>query len=100
MESSNFSPEKTAAHQARPILESRLVHAARIHRRRLDDALEEAFNRACAVNNLGAATDLLVVLEKWHGKSVNPYGSERRINDTNVKSMRADLDRLTASRLS
>lgn len=66
-------------------------------RRRLDDAVEEIFNRACASSNLDEAADLLAVLKKWTGK--RREGRERRRrNGSDIKAMQAELERLTALR--
>jgi hypothetical protein len=65
-------------------------------KRRLDDDLEEVFNRACATNDLEAAADLLVLLEKWHARRSAAYGRERRINGASLERVRKELERLTA----
>jgi hypothetical protein len=66
-------------------------------RRRLDDAIEEIFNRACASNNLDEAADLLAVLKKWTGKRRDRRDRRRR-NGSDIKTMQAELERLTALR--
>jgi hypothetical protein len=66
-------------------------------RRRLDDAVEEIFNRACASNNLDEAADLLAVLEKWNS-SRKDHSRRRRSNERDIKTMRAELERRTALR--
>ncbi len=71
---------------------------ARLHqalKRRLDDDVEEVFNRACATNDLEAAADLLALLEKWHQRRTTSYGRERRISGAHVERARKDLERLT-----
>jgi hypothetical protein len=65
--------------------------------RRLDDAVEEIFNRACASNNLDEAADLLAVLKKWTGKRTSRRERRRR-NGSDIKAMQAELERLTALR--
>jgi hypothetical protein len=89
-------PGQTAAPKASPICESRLVHAAQGHNRRIDDAIEEVFYRACAGDNVRLAADLLAMLEKQRGTRVGHYGAERRVNDTHIKAMRAELRRRRA----
>ena len=86
-------------HQA-PTPGARVVNSIRHHRRRLDDSLVDIFRRATASNNLDAAADLLTVLEKWHLRRKTKYGRERRIGDAEIKTMRTDLNRLTALRIS
>ena len=98
--SSRFRGNATTNLRPPPIPDIRLALFKPVHRRRLDDALEAVFNRACATNNLDAAADVLTVLEKWHGRRVAGYGRERRISDMKVKTMRSELVRLTASRIS
>jgi hypothetical protein len=66
-------------------------------RRRLDDAVEEIFNRACASNNLDEAADLLAVLEKWSSTGKD-HSRRRRSNERNIKTMRAELEHRTALR--
>jgi hypothetical protein len=79
---------------------NRLAPANWVARRRLDDALVEIFNRACAGNNLDAAADLLALLEKWHERRKSKYRGERRISDESLIARRAELERLTALRMS
>jgi hypothetical protein len=78
----------------------RIMDFGRRHRRRLGDSLADIFTRAVASNNLDGAADLLTILEKWQQRRVTKYGRERRISDAELKAMRADLDRLTAVRIS
>src|ERR1700733_13990710 len=68
------------------------------YRRRLDDAMVAVFDRACTTNNLDAAADVLEVLITWHRRRSAKYGRERRINDDHLKSMLAELKRLTTLR--
>jgi hypothetical protein len=63
-------------------------------KRRLDDDIEEVFNRACATNDLEAAGDLLALLEKWYARRSASYGRERRISGANLARTRRELDRL------
>jgi hypothetical protein len=71
----------------------------RILRRRLDDDVEELFDRACAQNELEKAADLLVLLENFHARRSVAYGRERRLSNAAVERARAKLKRLTAGRL-
>jgi hypothetical protein len=73
---------------------ARLARVNQSLKRRLDDDLEEVFNRACAANDLEAAGDLLSVLEKWHARRAASYGRERRINSASLDRARKDLERL------
>jgi hypothetical protein len=68
------------------------------YHRRLDDAMVAIFDRACSSNNLDSAADVLEVLITWHRRRSAKYGRERRINDDHLKSMLAELKRLTTLR--
>jgi hypothetical protein len=76
---------------------ARVTRPDLVVRRRLDDTLEEIFNRACASNNLDEAADLLAVLKKWTGKRRDRCERRRR-NGRDIKAMQAELERLTALR--
>jgi aminoglycoside phosphotransferase (APT) family kinase protein len=77
---------------------ARMIASSRDYRRRLDDAMVAVFDRACYTNNLDAAADVLEVLITWHRRRSTKYGRERRINDDHLKSMLAELKRLTILR--
>jgi len=77
---------------------ARIIPSGRTYRRRLDDAMVAVFDRACRTNNLDAAADVLEVLITWHRRRSTKYGRERRINDDHLKSMLAELKRLTILR--
>jgi len=77
---------------------ARMPPSSRAYRRRLDDAMVAVFDRACYTNNLDAAADVLEVLIMWHRRRSTKYGRERRINDDHLKSMLAELKRLTILR--
>jgi len=73
---------------------SRLARVNQSLKRRLDDDVEEVFNRACATNDLEAASDLLTLLEKWHARRSASYGRERRISGVSLQRARKELERL------
>ncbi len=75
---------------------ARLARVNQSLKRRLDDDVEEVFNRACASNDLESATDLLALLEKWHTRRSANYGRERRIAGANLQRARKELERLSA----
>jgi|SRR5580698_8495638 hypothetical protein len=77
---------------------SRMARVNQSLKRRLDDDVEEVFNRACATNDLEAATDLLTLLEKWHARRSASYGRERRISGVSLQRARKELERLTMLR--
>ena len=75
---------------------ARLARVNQSLKRRLDDDVEEVFSRACATNDLVAATDLLGLLEKWHARRAASYGRERRISGAGLARARKELERLAA----
>ena len=83
----------SSLHEMR-IPSARLARVNQSLKRRLDDDVEEVFNRACATNDLEAAGDLLALLEKWHVRRSASYGRERRISGANLARTRKELDRL------
>jgi len=88
-------PKSSSLHEIN-IPGARLARVNQSLKRRLDDDVEEVFNRACATNDLEAATDLLVLLEKWHARRSASYGRERRISGASLLRARKELDRLNA----
>jgi hypothetical protein len=86
--------------RAPPTPDFRLALSRPVHRRRLDDAMIAIFEQACAGNNLDAAAEVLTVLETWHERRSARYGSERRIEDKHLVTMRSELKRLVASGVS
>ena len=88
-----LSNKSTALHDVR-IPGERLARVNQSLKRRLDDDLEEVFNRALATNDLEAAADLMAVMEKWHARRSASYGRERRINSASLDRARKELDRM------
>ena len=89
--------KRANSHEAR-IPGARMARLNQSLRRRLDDDVEEVFNRACTSNDLEAAADLLTVLERWHERRSATYGKERRINGAAIQRVRRELDRLRVLR--
>jgi hypothetical protein len=75
------------------------AQARRMPRRRLDDQIETLYHRACIVQDLEAASDLLTLLEKWFQRRSARSGTDRR-NDAGLRRARRELDRLTQARQS
>lgn len=73
---------------------SRLTRLNQSLKRRLDDDLEDVFNRACATRDIESARDLLALMEKWHQRRAERYGRERRINSAALERARAEMNRL------
>ena len=94
MRTFGFIGNKTNLHEVR-IPGARLARVNQSLKRRLDDDVEEVFSRACASNDLEAAADLLILLEKWHARRSASYGRERRISGANLIRARKELERLT-----
>ena len=88
----------SALHEVR-VPGARLARVNQSLKRRLDDDVEEIFNRACATNDLEAAHDLLALLEKWHARRSASYGRERRIGGAALQRARGELERLAALRV-
>jgi len=98
MRTFGFMVKRSAALHEVQIPTARLARVNQSLKRRLDDDVEEVFNRACATNDLEAANDLLRVLEKWHARRSASYGRERRISGAGLARARKELDRLTMLR--
>ena len=93
----SFLGKKTNLHEVR-IPVGRLDRINQSLKRRLDDDIEGVFNRACASNDLEAATDLLRLLEKQHARRAPGLARERRVSSANLQQARRDLERLAALR--
>jgi hypothetical protein len=94
MRTFGFIGNKAHPHEVR-IPGARLARMNQSLKRRLDDDVEEVFSRACATNDLEAAADLLMLLEKWHARRSANYGRERRISGANLLRARKELERLS-----
>ena len=94
----SFRGNKSSAMTEVAIPGARLARVNQAHKRRLDDDVEDVFHRACATNDLESATDLLLLLEKWHTRRSESYGRERRISSANLQRARKELERRSASR--
>jgi hypothetical protein len=88
----------TSLHQA-PLPGRQPTQSSRSPHRRLDDEMVAVFERACRINNLDAAGEVLELLEASHQRRSVRYGRERRIDDGHLTSMRSELKRLKATRL-
>jgi hypothetical protein len=94
MRTFGFIGNKTTRMHEVQIPGARLARVNQSLKRRLDDDVEEVFNRACATNDLESAADLLTLLEKWHARRQANYGRERRITGAGLERARKELDRL------
>jgi hypothetical protein len=84
-------------HEAR-IPDSRIARINQSVRRRLEDDLEDMIRRACAGNDLEAATELLELLKKWQERRASKFGRDRRVREAEFESIREDLYRLCVLR--
>jgi hypothetical protein len=94
MRTFGFIGSKTTRMHEVQIPGARLARVNQSLKRRLDDDVEEVFNRACATNDLESASDLLALLEKWHARRQANYGRERRITGVGLQRARKELERL------
>ena len=72
---------------------SRLGRVNQAHRRRLSDAVEDVFVRACIDNDLRTAAGLFLLLDDLFTRRCKDHGQERRINDDALVQARAQLER-------
>jgi hypothetical protein len=78
----------------RQIPSHRMDRIVQAHHRRLDDALENAFQRACLNDDLDVAVALLGVLELMHQRRVDRFGKNRPIDDTAIVRVRGNVAQL------
>jgi hypothetical protein len=71
--------------------QERLERVNTAFRRRLDDAVEDVFSRACLSGDLQTATELLAVLENMHQRRQVAVGHDRRLSDTTLMRARREL---------
>lgn len=87
-----FESRPTETVQAIP--SGRLDRLRQSFRRRLSDAVEEVFHRACVENDLRTAAGLYAILEDIHIRRVKAHGTfDRRISDEALIKARSELDR-------
>ena len=60
-------------------------------RRRLDDAVEDVFNRACLNGDLQTAAELLAVLANMHQRRQLAVGRDRRLSEAALVRARREL---------
>jgi len=75
------------------IPEGRMNRVRQSFRRRLGDALEEVFHRACVENDLRTAAGLYAVLEDLHKRRHSLHGYDRRTGDGILLQARQELER-------
>ncbi len=75
------------------IPDSRLARVFDPQSYRMDDDIAAVFHHACASGDLGAADDLLMLLEKWHANRQYRDEAGKRGRATILKRLRCELDR-------
>ena len=78
------------------IPETRMDRLRQSYRRRLSDALEDVFHRACTENDFRTAACLYAVLEDMYRRRQNTYGSERRFSEDVLTRAREALEQCRA----
>lgn len=78
---------------------ARLAQAMAVLRRRVTDAVEDAFGRACLANDLATARDLMIVLERMAQRGAHWPGGERRRISGQVERLRDELGRCATLRV-
>lgn len=68
-----------------------LVQLKHMLRRRLDDAVEDVFQRACLMGDLRTAEELLGVLENMEARRMLRYETDRRAHDDTLTRLRENL---------
>ena len=71
----------------------RLERINQILRRRLDDSVEDVFDRACLHGDLDPAAELLDVLKAMHARRQVRAGPERRTSDQAIRRASEELAR-------
>lgn len=66
-------------------------------RRRVEDDLEVAFQRALATGQIEVASDILAMLETWRARHACQSVPERRAGGINLRLMREELEGLKKS---
>ena len=79
------------------IPESRMERLRQSYRRRMSDALEEVFHRACVEADLRTATCLFAVLQDLHHRRRSTYGGERRFAEDAIAKAELELERCRTS---
>jgi hypothetical protein len=76
----------------------RLDRVTQARHRRLDDAVDNALQRACLSDDLDVAVALLDVLELMHQRRVDRFGKNRPIDDSAIVRARGNLAQLRLRR--
>jgi len=77
---------------------ARRLDARRSARRRIEDQIESLCSRACNVNDLEVASDLLALLDRWSRRRMTKVGHDQRIDGPALKRARNRLEALTRAR--
>ena len=74
------------------IPETRMDRLRQSYRRRLSDALEDVFHRACVENDFRTAACLYAVLEDMYRRRAKTHGAERRFSEEVLVRAREALE--------
>ena len=72
---------------------ARLDRVKQMHRRRIDDVIEEAFQHACTTGDLDTAIDLVDLLDRKIARWIAAHGSDGRNGSAQLTRMRAEIVR-------
>ena len=84
-----LEPEET------PVPPARLAQVQGVQNRRVSDAVEDAFRRACLAGDLPTARDLMIVFERMHQRGKR-LGGDRRTWEERLQRARHELARSEA----
>ena len=84
-----ISALRSPGEQAVP--QARIARVNRVHRRRIDDLIEDAFQHACMIGDLQTATELTDVLERTLTRWQRSHNNDRRNGAEQLKAMRAEI---------
>jgi hypothetical protein len=98
MRQANFLLINNTRYYEPPVPDALRTQTTQGIRRHMNDGLASIFFDACTANKPEKAADLLTLLEKWHARHPAKDGCEDRSGREKVQAMRAELERLTASR--
>lgn len=60
---------------------------------RVEEGIRQVFDEACVNGELGAASDLLNLMETWHAGRADLDADQKRVSATRLQRMRGELER-------
>jgi hypothetical protein len=64
-----------------------------MHRRRIDDVIEDAFQHACLIGDLATAIELADLMERKIERWRRAHNDDRRDGSAQLEAMRAEIAR-------